>query len=145
MSKSNSFENLYLRLILKNENIPNLGDATGVRGSSAAGNLYLALHTADPGEAGSQNTSEASYGGYARVAIPRGAGFDVAGNVGSNAAAINFAAATSGSQTVTHWSLGTDVSGAGTVLYKGSLTPSIAVTTPVAVSIPAGDLDITED
>ena len=34
--------------------------------------MYLALHTADPGELGnSQSTSEIAYTGYARVAIAR--------------------------------------------------------------------------
>jgi hypothetical protein len=38
--------------------------------------LYLALHTADPGEAGNQTTSEATYTSYARVTVARsGAGF----------------------------------------------------------------------
>ena len=54
MSKGNTFENDLLLLIFNNTNIANLGDATGIRGSSAAGSLYLALHTTDPGEAGDQ-------------------------------------------------------------------------------------------
>lgn len=146
MSKSNSFENDLLLLLFNNTNAGLIGDTTGLRGSSVAGSLYLSLHTADPGEAGTQATSEASYGGYARQAIVRsGSGFTVAGNAVSNAAAITFPAATSGSQTVTHWGLGTDPSGAGKLLYKGALTPTIAVSTPISVNFPIGDLDITED
>lgn len=146
MSKSNSFENDLLLLLFNNTNAALVGDATGLRGSSVAGNLYLSLHTSDPGEAGTQATNEANYGGYVRQAIPRsGSGFTVAGNAVSNAAAITFPPATSGSQTVQFWGLGTDPSGAGKLLYKGALTPTIPVAAPVSVNIPAGDLDITED
>lgn len=146
MSKSNSLENDFLLLLFNNTNAALVGDATGLRGSTVAGSLYVSLHTADPGEAGTQTTSEASFGSYARQAVARsGAGFTVVANAVSNAAAITFPAATSGSQTVTHFGIGTDASGAGKLLYKGALTPTIAVSTGVSVNIPVGDLDITED
>ena len=41
-------------------------------GSSVAGSLYVSLHTADPGVGGGQNTNEATYSGYARVAVAGG-------------------------------------------------------------------------
>jgi hypothetical protein len=146
MSKSNAFETDLLLLIFNNTNIATLGDATGVRGSTVVGNLYLALHTADPGEAGDQTTSEATFTSYARVAVPRsGAGWTVAGNAVTNAAAIPFAPAGSGPQLITHWSLGYASSGAGKILYKGALTPNPTANSGVTINIPAGDLDITED
>jgi hypothetical protein len=37
-----------LELIFCNTDAPNIGDATGLRGSSVAGSLYVSLHTADP-------------------------------------------------------------------------------------------------
>lgn len=37
MSKTNAFENALLELVFKNTNIANIGDATGLRGSSVAG------------------------------------------------------------------------------------------------------------
>ena len=58
MSKSNSLENGLLELIFKNTNFANVGDATGLRGSSTAGSLYASLHTADPGEAGPNDDPE---------------------------------------------------------------------------------------
>jgi hypothetical protein len=61
MSKSNTFEADFLALVFLNTNIALVGDATGLRGSSAAGDLYFALHSADPGEGGDQQTSEVSY------------------------------------------------------------------------------------
>ena len=49
MSKSNTFENEFLRLLCNNTNIGLVCDATGLHGSTTAGSLYLGLHTADPG------------------------------------------------------------------------------------------------
>ena len=50
--KSDTFENALLLLMFNNSNIANVGDATGIRSSTAAGSLYFSLHTADPGDAG---------------------------------------------------------------------------------------------
>lgn len=128
MSKSNAFENALLLLAFNNTNIANVGDATGLRGSTTAGSLYLSLHTADPGEAGSQTTSEAAYTSYARVAVARsGAGFTVTGNSVSPAATVSFPAGTGGTGTATHFGIGTDSSGAGTLLYSGTVTPNIVM------------------
>lgn len=75
MSKGDSWENDLLLLLFNNTNAGLIGDATGLRGSSTAGSLYVSFHTADPGEAGDQATSEAAYTSYGRVAVARsGAG-----------------------------------------------------------------------
>jgi hypothetical protein len=146
MSKSNSWENSLLLLLFNNTNVANVGDATGLRGSSTAGSLYIGLHTADPGEAGDQTTSEATYTSYARVAVARtSGGWTITGNGVENAATITFPMATGGSNTITHWSIGTAASGAGVLLYKGAFTSSLAVSTNVTPEITAGSLDITED
>lgn len=148
MSKTNSLENSWLLLLLNNTNIANVGDATGLRGSSTAGSVYVSLHTSDPGEAGDQTTNEAAYGGYARVAVARsGSGWTVTGNSATNAAAIEFPACTSSSATVTHFGIGTASSGAGVLLYKGALTSSLAVTTTsnAIVRFTASSLTVTED
>ena len=50
-----------LLLMFNNTNWANVGDATGLRGSSTAGSFYLSLHTASPAEAGNQSTNEISY------------------------------------------------------------------------------------
>jgi hypothetical protein len=63
-----------LLLLFNNTNAANIGDATGLRGSTTAGSLYLSLHTADPGETGSQTTSECNYTSYARQAVARSSG-----------------------------------------------------------------------
>lgn len=146
MSASNAFENSLLLLILNNTNIANIGDATGLRGSSAAGNVYVGLHTADPGEAGTQATSEATYTGYARVAVARTAGgWTVAGNAFSNTAAITFGACTAGSNTITHFSIGSSSAGAGDLLLSGALSASLAVTSGITPVFNASQLTGTVD
>lgn len=126
MSKSNSLENSWLLLLFNNTNIANVGDATGLRGSSTAGNLYFSLHTADPGETGDQTTNECTYTSYARVAVARsGAGFTITNNSVSPAAEVSFPAGTGGSGTATHFGIGTASSGAGVLLYKGTISPNI--------------------
>lgn len=145
MSKSNTFENDLLLLIFNNTNIGLIGDATGVRGATAAGSLFVSLHTADPGEAGTQATSEVAYTGYARVGVARsGAGWVVTGNSVSPAAAINFGACTGGTATATHFAIGTDASGAGKLLYKGAISPTISISNGVTPQLTTATA-ITED
>lgn len=128
MSKGNTFENEWLEHVLNNATIPLVGDATGLRGSSVTGNLYISLHTADPGEAGDQTTSECTYTSYARVtAIRDGTFWTVTGNSASPAAEVSFPAATGGSETATHFVVGTASSGGGKLLYYGTVTPNIAI------------------
>lgn len=129
MSKSNTFENDLMLLIFNNTNIADIGDATGLRGSSAAGSLYWSLHTADPGEAGTAITSETAYTGYARVAAARsGAGFTVTGNSVSPPANVDFGECTaSPGAALTHFGIVNTSSGAGKLLYKGTLTPNITM------------------
>lgn len=150
MSASNAFENDLLLLIFNNTNIANLGDATGVRGSGTAGSLYIALHTADPGETGSQTTSEISYTGYARVAVARSSGgWTVSGTAPTqavNAADTVFGAMTGGSGgTATYFSVGRDSTGTGYILMSGALTASLAISTGITPKFSAGQLVVSLD
>ena len=145
MSKSNSWENGLLLLVFNNTNFANVGDATGLRGSSTAGDFYLSLHTSDPGEAGDQTTNETSYTSYARVAVARsGSGFTVSTNSVVLAANVDFPACTGGTATITHVGIGTASSGAGVLLYKGTVTPNISVSSGVTPRLTTGTT-ITED
>jgi hypothetical protein len=145
MSKSNSWETDLLNLLFNNANATLVGDATGLRGSTVAGSLYLSLHTADPGEAGTQATSEVTYTSYARVAVARNSGgFTIAGNAVSLAAAAVFPAGTGGSGTATHFGIGTDSAGAGKLLYKGAISPTIVTGNGITPQINAGTL-VTEE
>lgn len=144
MSASDSMETNILKLILQNVDFANIGDAGGLRGSATAGSLYIALHSADPGEAGSQTTNEVSYTGYSRVAVARSvAGFTVTGDVGSNAAAVTFGQCSAGSVTATHFSIGTASSGAGIILFKAALAASLAIASPIQPEFTAGQLTVT--
>src|SRR5215212_7931193 len=118
MSASNSFETAVLTLYFNNTNHANVGDATGVRGSTTAGSFYISLHTADPGEAGTAVTSESAYTNYARVAVARSAaGFTVAGNSISNAALVTFPACGVTGSTITHFGIVETSSGAGALHF----------------------------
>lgn len=146
MSKGNTFENDLLLLVFNNTDAALIGDATGLRGSSTAGSLYVSLHTADPGEAGNQTTNESAYGSYARVAVARsGAGWTVSGNAVSNAALVQFPQCSSGTETITHFAVGTASSGTGKVIYKGALGASLSVSSGIQPQFAIGDLDIVED
>lgn len=108
--------------------------------------LYLALHTADPGEAGSQTTSEATYTSYARVAVSRsGTGWTVSNPTATNADLIQFPTATGGSNTITHVSIGTASSGAGQILVSGALNSSLSVSSGIQPQFSAGALVFTLD
>ena len=125
MSKSNTFEEDLLKLIFNGTPIANLADNAA---SGPLTNLFIALHTADPGEGGVQTTNEVNYTGYARVAVSRsGVGWTVSGNSVSPTTAIEFGEMTAGTPgTATHASIGTASTGGGKILYRGALSPSIA-------------------
>jgi hypothetical protein len=134
-----------LELVFKNTDFADIGDATGLRGSSTAGSLFLSLHTADPGEAGTQTTSEITYTSYARAAVARsGSGFTVSANSVSPAATVTFDTGTGGSGTATHFGIGTSTSGAGVLLYKGAITPNIDTGDGITPSLTTASA-ITED
>jgi len=108
--------------------------------------LYVALHTADPGEAGSAVTSEATYGSYARVAVNRdNTGFTVSGSGVVNAALVQFPTCTSGTNTLTHFSIVTTSSGAGQIIVSGALSASLSVSTGVQPQFPASTLSGSAD
>lgn len=93
---------------------------------AAAGNLYVALHTAAP-SGSAQTSNEIAFTGYARQAVARtGSGWtlDTVNSRVSNAAAVSFPINTGTSATATHVSVGTDLSGTGKILYSGALDAS---------------------
>jgi hypothetical protein len=143
VSKGNTFEADLIALIFNGTAIADIAENDG---SGPLTNLYVALHTADPGEAGNQQTSEANYGSYARVAVARNSGgWTCAANQATNTADIVFPECSSGSNTITHVSIGTVVSATGKILYSGSLTTPLAVSAGIEPRFPAGDLTVTED
>jgi hypothetical protein len=135
MSFSNSTEEDVLQQVF-------IGTALPWNGNT---NLWLALYTASPGEAGSATTNEATYGGYARVVLTRASDFTVSGNSVENANLEQFNACTSGSNVITHAAIVDSASGAGNVIVYGALSSSITVTTGVQPQFAAGALSFTLD
>jgi hypothetical protein len=127
--KSNFFADDLLKLVFQAAAIPNLAQ----NGTSPITNIYIALHTADPGVGGLQTSNEAAYTGYSRVAVARtSGGWTVTGNSVSPVAAITFPLCTAGSETETFWSAGFTASPTGgQILYAGPISPTIAVSNGV--------------
>lgn len=129
MSKSNTTENSLLELIFKATTFANLANDASTAPNT---NLFVALHTADPGETGTQSTSECAYGTYSRKAVARSAsGWTVVNNAASPMANIDFNTATSGTETATWFSVGMSSNGATTILYRGSINPTVSISTGV--------------
>lgn len=149
MSASDAFEADLLKLIFNNTNIANIGDATGLRGSSTAGSLWGALHVGDPGDSGNQATSESTYTGYARASVARSTlGFAVSGTAPTqvaNVGAVSYPLCTGGSTSVSHFSVGTSSSGNGEIIVSGALTASLNVSNGITPSFSAGQLTATVD
>lgn len=135
MSKSNTTENDILKAMLQ-----------GTDPSWRAGaTIYLALYTADPGEAGTAITNECAYGSYARVAITKSSGWTDSGSTFTNAGLLQFPECTSGSETITHVGLVTTASGAGQLVISGALTASRSVSSGIQPQFAIAALSITED
>lgn len=100
--------------------------------------LFVALHTGDPGEAGSANEVAAG-SGYARVS----ANFTRTGGTATNDATITFGPATADKGTVTHVSI-KDASSGGNTIWKKAL-PSSRAWPSGTLTWQAGDLDFSID
>lgn len=121
---TDTFEQAVLALLLNGTAIANIADNAA---ASPATNLYLSLHTSDPGETGSQTTNETAYTGYARQPITRG-GWTVGGSGASPTANIDFPQCTaSPGAAITHVGIGKSLSGAGSLILSGAITPNIAM------------------
>lgn len=142
MGMATAAANALLKLWLNATADANMADNAA---SAPYTNLYIALHTGDPGAGGTQATSEAAYTGYARVAVLRTTGgWTVTNNAAVNAGAVTWPNCTAGSSACTHFSIGIASSGATRILFSAALTTPITVTTtntpPVAA---AGALTVT--
>lgn len=136
MSATNTFENEVADFVF---------NATAIASLSGVTQFYISLHTADPGEAGSQSTNETAYTGYARVAVARSSsGLTVSGNAATNTAQLSYGKCTaSPGGNITHVGLGDSSSGTGT------LRASLELTSPIVMAIGAtpifeiGELEFT--
>lgn len=136
MSFSNATETDILNKLFNNTALPFDGIT----------NTYLSLHTADPGEAGNQQTSEATYTGYARVAVARtSGGWTVSGNSATNTVLVQFPQCTGGTNTITHVAIGTLSTGTGQIIVSGPLNAPLAVSNLVTPQIPPTTLTLQID
>ena len=146
MSKGNTFENDWMKLIFNATAIANIADnASG----SPLTNLYVSLHKTDPGEGGDQTTGEvqtSEYGQYARQPVARSSGgWTVTANSVSPVANIDFPQMTSGTgATIQYFAVGVAASGATKILYSGSVAPSIVLSNGVTPRLTTASA-ITED
>jgi hypothetical protein len=106
--------------------------------------VYVALHTSDPGEAGSFSAEVGTSGtAYSRQAVTFASA--ASGSAASNAT-VTFSAATSSWGTITHISV-TDnaTAGSGNVLYYGAVTTSKTIDTGDTFQITSGNLTVSLD
>lgn len=143
MPKGTTTCNNVLKLIFNATNWANVADNAA---SSPLTNLFLSLHTADPGVGGSQTTNETSYTNYARVSVARTTSGWTAATAAStqNVALLQFPQCGATGATVTHVAIGTATSGAGTILYSGALNSSLSVANLIQPQFSAGALTVTE-
>lgn len=135
MSLSNTAENDVLKCLLQ-----------GTDPSWRAGaTLYLALHTADPWEAGDQTTNEVAYTSYARVALTKASDWTDGGSTFTNANLEQFPTCTGGTATATHFSIGTALSGGGIRLASWVLGASLSISNGIQPQFPGGSLSIIID
>jgi hypothetical protein len=138
MSKSNDTEMDVLNYVFKATAFP----------WDANTNLYISLHTSDPGEAGVQTTNETAYTNYARVVVARsGSGWTVSGSQASNAGLIQFpqCGAVPGAA-ITHVAIGTvALPGAGQILYSGALNSPLAIANLIQPQFAINSLIVAED
>lgn len=139
--KSNYTAEMLLNLIYKGTTNAALASAAG-----SNTNIYFALHTADPGDAGTQATNEvtaAQCPTYGRVAVARGAGFGAVTTVNGTskikpAGSVTFPDTNDAGTgcTITHFSTGIAASGATSILHSGAISPSIVLTAGTPGIIP---------
>lgn len=126
MSIGNTTENDILKLYFNATAIANIADNAA---STPETNVSCALHTGDPGDAGTMSTSETTYTGYSRQNVARTTGGWTASSAGSTSpvAEISFGAWSSGAGTITHWSAGKTGGGASNIYFSGAVTPNITL------------------
>ena len=135
MSFSNEAETAVLQQIFVGTALPWNGNT----------DLYISLHTADPGEGASATSSEANYGSYARVAVTRATDFTISGATVANDTLIQFPTCDSGTSICTYVGIVNTSTGSGTMLVSGQLNSTVTVTTGIQPQFSAGTLTFTLD
>ena len=134
MSLSNTTENAVLKALLQGTDPSYRAGAT----------QYLALFTADPGETASL-AAEATYTGYARVALTKATAWTDGGSTFTNAALIQFGACTAGSSVITHFAVVDTASGAVNMMISGALSSSLSVSAGIQPQFAINSLSISAE
>lgn len=134
MSLSNATEADILDVLLR-----------GVDPSYRAGaTQYLALFTADPGEAASLS-NEANYTGYARVALTKASAWTGTASPFTNADLIQFGICTAGTNALTHFAVVDTASGAVEMMISGALSATLNVSAGIQPQFGSGVLSISAE
>jgi hypothetical protein len=147
MSAVNDFENKLLLLLFNNTTLANIGDASGLLGSSSAGSSQLSLHTSALSDTTADLTvTEVAYTGYARPTQARSSGgWTVSNNNASNAALVQFGEMSAGGpDTVVHLGLGLLATG-DVIRIHADLDADLVINNGVNPQFAIGALDINLD
>jgi hypothetical protein len=134
MSLSNTTELAALNVFLR-------GTDPAYRAGATA---YLALFTADPGETASL-AAEATYTGYARVALTKASSWTGSASPLTNTDLIQFPACTAGSSACTHFAVVDTASGAVAMMISGALSATLNVSAGIQPQFPSASLSISAD
>lgn len=134
MSLSNTTETATLDMLLR-----------GIDPSYRAGaTQYLALFTADPTETASL-AAEATYTGYARVALTKSSSWTGTSSPFTNTNLIQFGACSAGTNALTHFAVVDTASGAVSMMISGALSATLNVSSGIQPQFAAGALSIACD
>ena len=110
----------------------------------AGATQYLALFTADPGEAASL-AAEATYTGYARVALTKATSWTGTASPFTNTNLIQFGACTAGTNALTHFAVVDTASGAVSMMISGALSATLNVSSGIQPQFAIGSLSISAE
>lgn len=134
MSLSNTTETAVLDALLRGTDPSYRAGAT----------QYLALFTADPTETASL-AAEATYTGYARVALTKSSSWTGTSSPFTNANLIQFGACTAGTNALTHFAVVDTASGAVNMMISGALSSTLNVSSGIQPQFAIGALSISCD
>lgn len=110
----------------------------------AGATQYLALFTADPGETASL-AAEATYTGYARVALTKASAWTGTSSPFTNTNLIQFGACTAGTNALTHFAVVDTASGAVSMMISGALASTLNVSSGIQPQFAGGALSISAE
>ena len=110
----------------------------------ASATQYLALFTADPTETGSVS-DEATYTGYARVALTKASSWTGTSSPFTNTNLIQFGACTAGTNAITHFAVVDTASGAVAMMISGALSATLNVSSGIQPQFASGALSISAE